>query len=192
MWKILLETGINTSSRTGADSDDVLQDEAGVGFIDVGVGHPGTDSSKFTSEDFATWSEGFYYYLGKHLKEANESIGCRCGKNCGAPKLIAFTGKRQFVELLNANCKALGVKKVSKVGLGPQDPRLLPSTKWPFPRDKTQAWVLTSTSGASALTNEARIEPYQQLSDALSHIPWPMTSEYLCCCSTGPKEKPNM
>ena len=176
MWKILKETGIqDPKSAEGAKGDDVMPEQRGVGFIDVGVGHPGTDSSKFSSEEFLQWKKNFYSHLESHLKEANKSIGCLCGA-CGAPKIVAFTGKRQFVELLNVDYKAKGVKKVTKIDLGPQ--QILPSG-WPFPKE-TDVWVLTSTSGASALTNEARIAPYKALSQALEHIPWPLDKVATC------------
>ena len=151
-----------------------------VAAADVGVGHPGTDSSKFTSDDLRRWSTGFYAYLQEHLEEANKSIGgCECGA-CGAPRIVAFTGKRQFVELLNADLKALGLKKkVSKIDLGRQE--LVPK-RWPFPKE-TQVWVLTSTSGASALTNEARILPYSQLSKELERFSWPMKPEDIITCN---------
>jgi hypothetical protein len=62
-----------------------------------------------------------------------------------------------------------GGKRATTVDLGRQS-RLPPA--WPLPA-ATEVWVLTSTSGASALTNEARAAPYQALSARLAEIPWP-------------------
>lgn len=45
---------------------------------------------------------------------------------------------------------------------------------WPLP-PSTAVWVLTSTSGASPMTNAARKEPYQGLADAIASIPRPRT-----------------
>ena len=73
------------------------------------------------------------------------------------------------MDLLNANRRG---KKVQTVALGPQDPASLPRG-WPFP-PTTRVLVLTSTSGASALTNEARIRPYAELAKELSAIDWPL------------------
>lgn len=50
--------------------------EAGVGFVDVGIGHPGTHSHKFTSATFANWASVFYDRLSDHMRRASASIGC--------------------------------------------------------------------------------------------------------------------
>jgi len=180
MFPILRETGIAPSDVCAGPQDDgKLQEAAGVGFIDVGVGNPGTDSRKFSSEDLRRWSTTFYEHLKAHTAAASDSIGCTCGQ-CGAPRLFGFTGKRQYVELLNAGYrnKSLGMKKVTTVGLGPQQVRPM---GWPF-REDTAVWVLTSTSGASALTNAQRLAPYARLSEALADIPWPLTGHHLLKC----------
>ncbi|UPR00190.1 DNA glycosylase [Chloropicon primus] len=190
MWKILRETGIAPEELVrGCEDDGSMQESCGVGFIDVGVGMPGTDSSQFTTKDMATASKNFYAHLSTHLERASESIGCLCGK-CGSPKLVAFTGKKQFVELVNADRLRLNMKKVQTVPLGPQDSRLLPQD-WPFGRTDadTRVWVLTSTSGASALTNSARIAPYADLSAELAKIPWPLPKDEVLRCHQAPPEK---
>ena len=53
---------------------------------------------------------------------ADESRCCRCtcGK-CGAPALVAFSGKRQWSELINTGRK--GKSKVAKFDVGPQSMR---------------------------------------------------------------------
>lgn len=72
----------------------------GIGFTDVGTGNPGTDSSEFKSLDFHRWRQDFYDRMQDHMKRASDSIGCNCSQ-CGAPALVAFAGKRQYLELLN-------------------------------------------------------------------------------------------
>lgn len=103
-------------------------------------------------------------------------VGCKCGY-CGAPALIAFTGKRQFLELCNidpAGQLRRGKSKVlsSAVQLGKQPPDVLPPG-WALPTDRTEVWVLTSTSGAAPMSNADRERPYQQLAERLAQVPWP-------------------
>ena len=43
---------------------------------------------------------------------------------------------------------------------------------WPLP-DSTEVWVMTSTSGASPMTTEARMAPWHKLSNQLAQLPWP-------------------
>lgn len=76
-----------------------VETHAGVGFTDVGSGTPGTDSSQFTSAHFATWRPAFFARLAAQAARASAAVpGCTCGA-CGAPLVVAFSGKRQFLEL---------------------------------------------------------------------------------------------
>ncbi|KAK9866566.1 hypothetical protein WJX84_005361 [Apatococcus fuscideae] len=100
MWRILKETGIAPSTIRGSMDDELMQREAGVGFIDIGVGHPCTQLSAISSETFQSWIETFYRLLMDHVQQACESGGCICGR-CGCPSIVAFSGKRQFMELMN-------------------------------------------------------------------------------------------
>eukprot|EP00955_Chlamydomonas_euryale_P068445 360121-Chlamydomonas_euryale.AAC.23 len=50
MWHILIKTGLAPPGATGPCDDDRAPSESGVGFTDLGTGHPGTDSSQFSSE----------------------------------------------------------------------------------------------------------------------------------------------
>lgn len=75
---------------------------AGVGFTDVGSGTPGTDSSQFTSAHFDAWRPAFFARLAAQAVRASAAVpGCTCSA-CGAPLVVAFSGKRQFVELFPA------------------------------------------------------------------------------------------
>ena len=51
---------------------------------------------------------------------AHQFCRCNCGK-CGAPALVAFSGKRQWSELINTGRK--GKSKVTKFAIGPQNMR---------------------------------------------------------------------
>jgi hypothetical protein len=131
---------------------------------------------------------------------------------------VAFSGKRQYLELLNADPSALppsqrtwvtvapggqgpalarpqgsgprqggrgggggSPKKAATVDLGPQ--ARLPRG-WPLPAS-TEVWVLTSTSGASALTNEQRSAPYQALAARLGQVPWPRDVRPACVAAAA-------
>lgn len=52
-----------------------MPEEAGVGFLDVGCGFPGTHLHKFSSETMQGWGSGFYIRLAAHLERANKDIG---------------------------------------------------------------------------------------------------------------------
>ena len=177
MWKILPESGVAPEWVAGCEADDRLPEEAGIGFVDVGCGHPGTESAKFTSQDFEAWAGGFYNRLERAVAEAGEGAGCTCGR-CGEPAFVAFAGKRQFLELMNVGRAG---RKLNSVKVGPQVE--LPP-RWPL--QGSRVWVLTSTSGASALTNEARLAPYKALAEQLEGVPWPRP---LGCPGVGDRKK---
>lgn len=174
MWRILIATRIAPGHVTGPEHDDCMASDAGIGFTDVGSGIPGTVSSQFDSATFQSWGAGFYERLSMHMSRASDSIGCSCGK-CGAPALVAFSGKRQWSELINTGRK--GKSKVTKFAIGPQNMR---PEGWPLP-DSTEVWVMTSTSGASPMTTEARMAPWHELSKQLTQLSWPRQVD--CCCT---------
>jgi TDG/mug DNA glycosylase family protein len=112
--------------------------------------------------------------------------GCMCGL-CGSPALIAFTGKRQFLELLNIDPSGQlrrGKARVASaaVQLGKQPADMLPAG-WPLPVDRTEVWVLTSTSGAAPMSNADRERPYKHLAERLAGITWPRSDIVLTCRS---------
>lgn len=164
MWRLLKATGIAPPEVRGAEDDHLMPEYAGVGFVDVGCGVPGTASNQFSSAVVGGWGAGFCLRLAGHMQRASDAIGCTCGQ-CGAPAVVAFTGKRQFSELINHGKR--GKAKVTNIPLGPQTLR---PEGWPLP-PSTAVWVLTSTSGASPMTNAARKEPYQALADTITSIP---------------------
>lgn len=205
MWRILRETEIAPLSRIAGASDDYLMPEvAGVGFTDVGSGIPGTDSSQFTTAHFEAWRQPFYDRLAAHMTRASANIGCTCG-TCGAPAVVAFSGKRQFSELFSApssSGRKKNLKKESNNAIISTTGLLIPPTEnnhdnfkvttqavrpsdipigrqmvlpsgWPLPLDTTEVWVMTSTSGAAALTREKRYAPWQALAERIKQESWP-------------------
>ena len=119
---------------------------------------------------------------------------------CCAPRVIAFTGKRQFVELLNAgrgdparskdtndgnnNKRKKAPFDSSSVAYGLQ-PRSLRPKGWPRCLSETEIWVLTTTSGAAGLTNEARAAPYLELGRRLASEEWPRPLPACCADKEG-------
>lgn len=43
---------------------------------------------------------------------------------------------------------------------------------FPFTPEETQLFVLTSSSGAAAMSNDARLAPYQKLAELVAAVPW--------------------
>jgi len=80
---------------------------------------------------------------------------------------VAFVGKTHFVTVHNATCDRDA--RIQTVDIGKQT--AMPPA-WPFPKS-TEVWVLPSTSGASALTNADREEPFFELAAKLKNFPWP-------------------
>lgn len=168
-----------------------------MGFTDLGWGTPGTDSSSFSHKTLTAWRTPFYARLAAHAERAGR-----------APRIVAFSGKRQFTCLFASraparrtvaapasgvgrkrqrrNGQGVGAPEVARdcpsfqdiqvsetcpaeVGWGRQ--RVLPSG-WPLPLQDTEVWVMSSTSGAAALSRAERFAPWQALADRLATMPW--------------------
>ncbi len=209
LWRILKDTGLAPPELiSGATDDHLMPTVAGIGFTDVGSGHPGTDSSKFKAKDFAGWRAPFFARLGTHAARAAAEIGCTCGA-CGAPIVVAFSGKRQFAELFEGTSeggkrgkKAAAVAEAAateggrfaastehrfEVRTQAMKPAVIPLGRqavlpagWPLPLDSTEVWVMTSTSGASALTRNARYAPWEALAERLRGEAWPRAATARC------------
>lgn len=48
--------------------------EAGVGFLDVGCGFPGTQLSEFSSDTMQAWAPAFFARLQGHMQRASSSL----------------------------------------------------------------------------------------------------------------------
>jgi hypothetical protein len=129
----------------------------------------GTKSAAFKTADFRAWRSDFY---GRLQKQAN-AAGC-------PPQIFAFTGLRHWRELFPAS-------KTRKFDYGNQEDIRPPG--WPFPPSICKVFLLTSSSGAAALTNEARERPYRELAAVFKEIGGRGTTEiqYLEGCD---KESP--
>lgn len=206
MWRILHDTGIAPKQHIrGCEDDSRMPSVAGVGFVDVGSGHPGTDSSKFKASHFAQWRQPFYDKLNAHAARAAKSLGCTCGR-CGVPLIVAFSGKRQFAELfpqskltkVQVDSREVHEKISERSKQGKEDsiphvktqvsrPKVISIGRqavvpdgWPLPLDLTEVWVMSSTSGAAPMTRAERYSPWVALAGRLAHEPWPRHNMLRC------------
>ena len=76
--------------------------------------------------------------MAAHAERASLSVGCVCGR-CGAPSIVAFSGKRPFVELCNVG--RVGRKKITTVATGRQDPKALPEVQFHLLNDVSPAFI---------------------------------------------------
>jgi thymine-DNA glycosylase len=182
MWALLFRAGI-TDRLLRPEEDGTLPITAGIGFTDLGFGNAGTHSHLFTSQTLQLWRASLYERLLAHATRAAATViaaaagdtgdasetaaAAAAAFSRGCPKVVAFSGKRQWQELFfgTAGAKA----QAASIQYGVQSIR---PPGWPYPADVTQVIVLTSSSGASALTNEQREAPYKLLGTMLSSIEW--------------------
>lgn len=78
-------------------------------------------SSQFSFKIRREWSEGFLKRLRSHLERCNASIGCTCGE-CGAPRVVAFVGKSQYISVHNATCER--TERIQTVEIGKQNAKI--------------------------------------------------------------------
>lgn len=161
------------------EDDGKLPHLCGLGFTDLGTGIPGTKSGAFKPTVLHSWRASFY-----------ERIKAHAARSGAPPSIIAFTGKRQFqvgrflvggwthisVLLVYKPNRTLpqqellfdyGTKPTVDFGLQTVRPE-----GFPFSPEETQLFVLTSSSGAAAMSNEVRLAPYQELAKLVAAIPW--------------------
>lgn len=86
---------------------------------------------------------------------------CRDPRVC-APRVVAFTGKGQW--------KALFEPPLKTCEHGLQPPGVRPPG-WPLPA-ATEVFVLSSSSGRAAMTDEQRRRPYRELAALVRGMPW--------------------
>jgi thymine-DNA glycosylase len=181
MWALLFKAGI-TDRLLRPEEDGTLPITAGIGFTDLGFGNAGTHSHLFKSQTLQLWRASLYERLLAHATRAAVTVAAAGGTadasevaaaavtdfSQGCPKVVAFSGKRQWQELFFGTPEAKAQAASIQYGV-----QLIRPPGWPYPADVTQVIVLTSSSGASALTNEQREAPYKLLGSMLSSIEWP-------------------
>ena len=194
-WKLLARGDVVPEHWTAEDCPR-LPAELGVGFTDAGC-VPGNDAGKYGRAEMRAWRDDLFARLRGHLLRASgfdfdrrldggwveeeEEVGGARAEDPGSdahlvaavraasrdgfgPAIVAFAGKRQYAQLFDSVPKSIDA--------GRQDPATLPPG-WPLDPDRTEVWVLPSSSGRAAMTREAREGPYVELGRRLSREPWP-------------------
>lgn len=182
MWHLLRKASIIPENFT-AEKDQDCPSCCGVGFTDLMVGIPETKSNLFSDSEVSSYRSSFYSRLIGHVHRAASGAGI---DNANAfPKVIAFSGVRQWRALFAE--KPVGSSK-RKRQLHCEDDNIDKSTKsntnctygiqkelpsdWPVELEQSIVFLLPSSSGAAALTADARESPYLELGRLLSGFPW--------------------
>jgi TDG/mug DNA glycosylase family protein len=193
MWSLLRTSGIVPIEFTHND-DSRCPSELGVGFTDLMIGMPETQSCKLSDEDMRSCKPYFYNRIINHMRRVAKDCNVAV-ENC-YPKVVAFSGVRQWQILFPINTEferqiidernvsngnnnsyvtiyqkeqktAIKTKTTVRYGIQSQRPY-----DWPILLEKSIVFLLPSSSGAAALTNEVREGPYIELSRLLSL--WPL------------------
>jgi G:T/U-mismatch repair DNA glycosylase len=182
MWYILRECGIVPASFTCVNDDDCPH-QLGIGFTDLGTGYPETKSSNISDEMITDWAISLYQRLEAHIKRVAENLGSDASASAAAPKILVFCGVRQWKALFPAN--HFNAKKRPRIddsqpaatknsfGHGKQEDR---PVNWPKVLSSCEVYVLPSTSGAAAMSNEDRINPYRLFANRLREFPWSLSN----------------
>lgn len=172
MWKLLTGNLPNAGSFRGVlppgavieTDQNRMPDVHRIGFTDVML-LPGSDASSFSPKQMAEWIPNLYHRLRTHVQRVGDPT-------YRGPRLVAFTGKRQFQVLFHP-------------ARPPKEPRLpfgrLPDEypsppNWPFSRQECDIWILPSSSGRAAMSHTERTTPYAELAEALRALRAPCGS----------------
>jgi len=139
--------------------------------------HPGSDASVFKRAVLLEWREELYARMRAHVERVQawaKTEGRELSAEECEPACVAFTGVTQFAELFEpARLK----------GVVPGKQSLRPPR---FPYTTSEIWVLPSSSGRAAMTNERREAPYIALGERLEREPLPPDSPLLPAPETDP------
>lgn len=86
-----------------------------------------------------------------------------------------WLAKQKMASLLATNACTFGASKGTQVLSYP----FYNVQGWPLP-ETTEVWLLPSTSGASALTNEQREAPFREISKHIGCLEWPRRIQLSC------------
>lgn len=198
MWPILRECGIVPASYT-CESDDICPSELGIGFTDLGTGYCETDSSNINDRIVRGWTKSLYSRIEDHMERCRSNLSPQPDIPVH-PRIIAFAGVRQWKAQFANNFFTSKKKSSADDGIlssedmptsspppkrrkkEPQNEahvfaygiQTVRPTNWPISLKDVEVYVMPSTSGAAAMSNEARIGPYRALATRLRQIPWPL------------------
>ena len=123
----------------------------------------GSKSSAYSPQTVRSWcvapQTGLYARLTNHCLRVQRDVRAVLGRDdvrledC-APAILAFTGKKNWADIRGVS--------TSKVAFGYQRER---PPGWPACLAKAEVVVLTSSSGAAALSWEDRLAPYRELAE---------------------------
>lgn len=146
----------------------------GLGITDVGCA-PGSDAAAFKRPVMRAWRDELYTRLRAHCARAAAWAGrdasgadevALVALAAFAPRVIAFSGKRQWAELFEPPLAGFAH------GLRAERP-----PGWPAALlGASEVWVLPSSSGRAVMSKEEREGPYRQLGARVAQLPWPLHS----------------
>lgn len=93
MWSLLRQSGLAPSSFTCKNDKD-CPGELGIGFTDLIVGIPETQSCKFSDSEVRNCSASLYKRIMDHMDRA--ASNCSIPTDESYPRVIAFSGVRQW------------------------------------------------------------------------------------------------
>jgi TDG/mug DNA glycosylase family protein len=172
-WKLMAAAALVPPGFVARDAD-AAPAALGLGITDVGC-VPGSDASAFGRAAMRVWRAELYARLRAHLQRAAAWAGDDCSSHddarlaaCYAPRVVAFTGKRQWKELFEP--------PLANVAAGRQPDALRPPS-WPLPPGRCEVWVLPSSSGRAVMTHEEREGPYRELGARVAALTWPLMAD---------------
>jgi TDG/mug DNA glycosylase family protein len=196
MWHLLTKSSVVPTHFTAHD-DDICPQQCGIGFTDLICGVSETKSNRFTDSEVRGHKTSLFQRIEAHMARAAEECGLSAPLCC--PKVIAFSGVRQWKMLFPPNSPEFETRVFSSSsgsgrntlqgffsassGGSQTVPRATSSfgvqtirpPGWPKALSDSIVFVLPSSSGAAAMTNEERETPYMALGALLSEFEWPVS-----------------
>lgn len=167
-WGLMQRAGLVPPEFACSDAD-AAPALVGLGITDVGCS-AGSDANAFKRPQMRAWRGELVTRLRAHCARAAAWAGAAGGADdvalaAFAPRVIAFSGKRQWSELFEPPLKNVAH------GLRPAAER---PPGWPHALlAASEVWVLPSSSGRAVMTKEEREGPYQALGQRVALLPWP-------------------
>ena len=169
-WRLMQLAELVPPGFVAADAD-AAPALLGLGITDVGCA-PGSDAAAFKRPVMRAWRDELYGRLRAHCARAAAWAGSdvagadEAALAAFAPRVIAFSGKRQWAELFEPPLACFAH------GLRPERP-----PGWPAALlGGSEVWVLPSSSGRAVMSKEEREGPYRQLGARVAQLSWPLQS----------------
>ena len=174
-WKLMAMGALVPPGFAASDAD-AAPALLGMGITDVGC-DPGSDAAAFKRAAMRAWRGELYGRLVAHCARCAAWAGAQNDAQLAAaagggdvaalaahaPRVVAFSGKRQWCELFEPPLKRCGT------GARPAAER---PPGWPAALAACEVWVLPSSSGRAVMTKEEREGPYRALGERVAQLPW--------------------